>query len=371
YDTVRVFITVTPSYDLDIADNMANLVSNKMTLQLMPNTQATGQFLLINPDREGNNYDPDPYGNSDLTGIRYRVSGVLTSPDGYILPGSAITFSNNPLNLGWGASQYVTLTVNIEPTQPYARYYGLVTVYDSVGEINVISDEFTLEVIVGPRDAFGLPDTLYLVGHAGEFTTTQFYVKNIGNKTIDRIELFPMTDLVSSGGIMIRKERIQFTPPVIIDSIRIGDSVEVSLRIEIPNGVLPTRYVAKAKAMQQRGDPAKNFVIVLDVRYRHNIDEGIIVNENPVLGNYVEIGYIGEPGKPVKLTIMNMAAEIVHTKEFTLESGKNSAVYRWYLKNDKGNDVAPGIYVIITQFTTIENEQPVERVFRKKILIVR
>ncbi|MEO0131840.1 MAG: hypothetical protein ABIK73_02700, partial [candidate division WOR-3 bacterium] len=370
-DTVRVFVTVNPSYDLDIADNIANLVRNTMTLQLIPNTQASGQFLLVNPDRNENNYDPDPFGNSNLTGIRYRVSEVLTSPDGYTLSGSAITFTNNPTNLAWGASQYVTVTVNIEPSQPYATYYGTVTVYDSINEATVISDQFTLEVIVRPRDAFSLADTIYLTGHAGEFATTEFFVKNIGNKTIDRIELFPMTDLVSAGGVMIRKERIQFAPPVIIDSIQIGDSVEVSLRVEIPQGVLPTRYTAKAKAMQQHGDPAKNFVIVLDVQYRPDIDEGIVVSENPVLSNYVDIGYIGEPGQPVKLTIMNMAAEIVHTKELTVDPGTNSGVYRWYLKNDKEQNVAPGIYVIITQFTTTENEQPVEKVFRKKILIVR
>jgi hypothetical protein len=370
-DSVTVVVTVNPYYDLDIADNMGNLVANKMTLRLIPNTQATAQFLLINPDRNENNYDPDPYGNTNLTGIHYSVSSVLTSRDGYVLAGSAISFLNNPSNLEWGSSQYVSVTVNIESSQPYATYYGVITVCDTINESLVISDAFELEVIVGPREAFACPDTVYLTGHAGEIASTEFYIRNIGNKTVDRIELFAMSDLVTQRGIRINRRNIQFAPPIIVDSLRIGESTAVNLRIEIPKATLPTRYIAKAKAMQQRGDPAKNFVIVLDVDYRTDVDEGIIVSDNPVTGNYVDIGYIGEPGKLVKLTIMNMAAEVVHTKEFTLDERANSGVYRWYLVNDRGKDIAPGIYIIITHYTTTENGKSVERVFRKKLLIVR
>jgi uncharacterized membrane protein len=371
-DTVRIYVTVNPDYDLDIADNMANLVTNKMTLRLIPNRTTSGQFLLVNPDRNENNYDPDPYGNTNLTRICYLVSDILISNDGYTLSGSAITFSNNFEDLSWGEARNVVVTASIEESQPYATYYGTVTVLDTVSEGTIISDNFTLEVVVGPLDAFSMPDTIFINGYAGEFGTDTFYIKNTGNKTIDRIEIFPMTDFFNKpGGVRIPKENMQFSPPILIDSMVIGESRTVTCRVEIPKATLPTRYIAKAKAMQQSGDPAKNFVVVLYVKYRINVDEGIVVSDNPVTEPYVDIGYWGEPGKPVQLTIMNMAAEIVHTKGLALDEGTNSGVYTWYLKNDKEKEVASGLYVIITQFTTTEEGKSVDKVFTKKILIVK
>jgi uncharacterized membrane protein len=367
-DTVRILVTVNGDYDLDIADNMANLVSNRMTLNLIPNQSASGQFLLVNPDRNENNYDPDPYGNSDLSGIHYQISEVLTSPDNYTLSGSAITFSNNPANLYWGASQYVTVTAAIERSQPYATYYGTVTVLDTVGEYTIICDAFTLEVVVGPLDAFSMPDTIFIRGYPGQFAQTGFEVTNTGNKTIERIEIFAMTDFFSSAGIRIPKSVLEFTPPILIDSMLISESESVCARVEIPRGALPTRYIAKAKAMQQRGDPAKNFVVVLDVGYRHLVDDGLVFSDNPVTGPYVDIGYIFEAGQPVKLTIMNMAAEIVHVKEFKEDA---TGVYRWYLTNDKGKEVAPGLYVVINECTLTIDEELTKQVFTKKLLIVK
>ncbi|MEO0227858.1 MAG: hypothetical protein ABIL70_07415 [candidate division WOR-3 bacterium] len=361
WDTVRIYLTVNSAYDLDIADNLQGLVENKMTLRLIPNLTQSSQFLLINPDRSENNYDPDPYGNADLTNLRYHVSEILYSHDGYTLDGSEIIFSNNPENLGWGQSVSVNVIATVKPTQHYATYYGTVTVSKPIGEIDSIYDSFTLEVVVGPREMFMMPDTIVVIGNAGEFADTVFYVKNIGNKTIDRIELFPMTDFYSAGGIRIPMKTIEFTPPIIVDSIKVGESTEVTLRVDIPRGMLPGHYIAKAKAMQQRGDPAFNFIILLNVRYRPDISEEIIFSDNPVTGSYVDIGVYGsEP----RLTIMNMAAEIVLT--VPTEEIKDG-VYRWNLVNAKGKSVAPGLYVVILQSKIDEKD----KVFTKKLLIVK
>jgi hypothetical protein len=372
-DSVIIFVTINPAYDLDIADNQANLVSNTMSLSLIPNLSASGQFLLINPDRPENNVDPDPYGNTDLTGINYHVTPTLASFDGYTLSGSAITVAGVS-TLAWGASQYITVTANIENAQRYATYYGYVTVYKTINETEMISDSFVLEVAVGPLDAFSMPDTVTVIGNAGEFADTTFYVVNTGNKTIDRIELFPMTDFyaytsdVSMGSkIRIPKENIAFTPPIIIDSIRVGESTEVTVRVDIPRLSLSADYSARAKAMQASGDPAKNFIIILRVNYQDSISPGIIVSDNPVTGAYVNIGIFGDAGAKPKLTIMNMAAEIVLTHEFELKYGSKSEVYTWNLTNNNGKSIASGMYAIILQ-TTVNGK---DKVFTKKILIVR
>ncbi|MCX8015268.1 MAG: hypothetical protein N2748_04540, partial [candidate division WOR-3 bacterium] len=361
WDTVRIYLSVNASYDLDIADNLQGLVANKMTLRLIPNLTQQSQFLLVNPDRPANNYDPDQYGNADLTGLRYIVSPILYSAEGYELSGNNLSFSNAPEYLGWGQGVAVQVTAAIEPTQRYATYYGTVTVSKPIGEIDSIYDSFTLEVIVGPRESFMMPDTIVIFGDAGEFADTAFFITNNGNKTIDRIELFPMTDFFSRGGIRIPMSAIEFTPPIIVDSIKLGDSVEVTTRVNIPRGMLPGSYVAKAKAMQHRGDPAKNFVILLNVRYRPDISEEIIFSDNPVTGSYVDIGVYGENPR---LTIMNMAAEIVLTVP---SENIKDGVYRWTLVNTKGKAVAPGLYVVILQ-ANIEGK---DKVFTKKLLIVK
>jgi hypothetical protein len=237
----------------------------------------------------------------------------------------------------------------------------------------MIADSFTLEVAVGPAEMFTVPETVYVYGNAGEFADTNFYVHNIGNKTIDRIELFPMTDLYAKTNVRIAKENIQFTPPIIIDSIRVNESTAVTVRIEIPRAALPTMYFARAKAMQQRGEPAKNFVIALNVIYQTDISEGEIVSDNPVTGSYVDIACIGDPGTKPKLTIMNMAAEIVITGELTIPkygeaiSTGTDYFYHWDLKNAHGKDVASGLYVAIIE-TKVGGK---DKVFTKKILIVR
>jgi uncharacterized membrane protein len=375
-DTVRINVTVGQRYDLDIADNLLNLVTNKMTLNLIPNTTASGEFLLVNPNSEAMNVDPDPYGNSDLTGLHYRVSEILTSPEGYTLASSVISFSNNPTSLAWGASANVTVTANIESGVHYATYSGIVTVYDMVDQATVTADSFTLAVAVGPNDAFMVSDTIYLYGYAGTFADTTFFITNTGNKTLDRVELFPMTDFYSAGGVRIPMSNIQFTPPIIIDSMRIGESTEVSVRVDIPRLTLPTTYVARAKAMQQSGNPAKNFVIVLGVLYESDISEGIIVSDNPVTGSYVDISVIGDAGTTPKLTIMNMAAEIVLTQEVELQkygvvTTIPSCIYHWNLNNANGKPVASGMYVVIAQTkVTIDGKQQ-DKVFTKKILIVK
>jgi len=358
-DTVRIYVTVEPEYDLDIADNLAGLVTNKMTLNLIPNTSVSGQFLLVNPDRSENNYDPDPYGNADLTGLQYRVSPILYSAERFELDSSAIS-CNLPTSLSWGDGVNVSVFATIDSLQHNATYYGYVTVYTLINELP-LADSFLLEVVVGPCDLFTMPDTITIFGDAGALADTSFFVLNTGNKTIDRIELFPMTDFYSSGGVRIPMSKIEFTPPIIIDSVRVGESTEVAVRVDIPRAMLPTIYVAKAKAMQQSGDPAKNFVIVLNVNYEIDISEGLIVSDNPVTGSYVDIACIGTDPT---LTIMNMAAEIVRTA--TKDEILNG-VYRWNLNNAKGKGVASGLYAVILQ-TTIDGK---EKVFTKKLLIVK
>jgi hypothetical protein len=291
----------------------------------------------------------------------------LVSNDSWTLNSSAISFGNAQRSLAWGASQYVTVTATIDPSQHYATYYGTVTVTDTFGEGTIVCDVFTLEVVVGPIEAFDMPDTVVIYGDAGTLADTCFAVTNVGNKTIERIEMFAMTDFFSADGIRIPKSSLEFTPPILIDSMRIGESAQVIARVSIPKLTLPTMYVARAKAMQQRGDPAKNFVVVLYVNYQNNISEGLTFSDNPVTGAFVNIGYLGDVDSRPKMTIMNMAAEIVRTEEFELKYGTTSGVFNWNLCNAAGKSIASGMYAVILQ-TKINGE---DKVFTKKLLIVK
>ncbi|MCX7785627.1 MAG: hypothetical protein N2201_05305, partial [candidate division WOR-3 bacterium] len=86
-----------PSYDLDIADNLGNLVGNTMTLSISPGNSGTGQFWLVNPSAN-NNVDPDPYGNQPLNNIRYITNDLnhLTYWTVWI-PASYITINLTPI----------------------------------------------------------------------------------------------------------------------------------------------------------------------------------------------------------------------------------------------------------------------------------
>lgn len=359
-DTVSIFLTVLPSYDLDIHNNHSGLADNKMSLFQYPGNMISGSFLLVNPNSEAMNYDPDPIGNTHLTDLRYSVTD-LVSIDGFVLSRNNVSFENAPSSLNWGSAANVSVNVSIPESQHYGTYQGIVTVSDTINEGLVISDFFYLIVNVGPQELFTIPDTIYAEGYAGEFANSVFYFKNIGNKTIERIEIFPMIDLTTKGGVRIPKDKIEFTPPILIDSIVVGESVPVNLRIEIPKGALPGVYISKAKAMQQRGQPAKNFVIKLTVKYRIDIDEGIVFSENPVNGPYVDIACLGTNRK---ITIMNMAAEIVRTAG---EKDIRDDVFRWNLKNDKEKEVASGLYVVINE-CEVDGKK---LVFTKKILVVK
>ena len=69
--------------------------------------------------------------------------------------------------------------------------------------------------------------------------------------------------------------------PAVIDSIESGDSVAVTVSIEVPEGLLPGDYFGELMAMESDGDPSVRVPVVLHVASGSDIG----FDNNPVVGD--------------------------------------------------------------------------------------
>jgi uncharacterized membrane protein len=359
-DTVGVVLTVDASYDLDIADNEGNLVENTMHMVgAMGDTAAPFFFYLVNPNSEAMNKDPDAFGNAPLTAINYQVTALI-SGDGYTLDAETVTLLDLPVTLSSGGSANVGVQVVIPADQHAGVYAGTVTVLDETQEVQ---DHFTLMVMVQPEmELFFAVDTLGFQGTAGDFADVDIVVKNGSNATIWGMEIFAITDLVSGSFARIPRTEIIFTPPV-LDTMGVDDSTMVNVGVQIPDGMTRGNYYGSIEVRDDVGAPFDTLVLMLTV----SSEEAVAFSDNPVTGDWVEIGYYGEPGYEPRLTIVNMAAEMVLQERLEPIPATGADSYTWDLKNEAGKDVASGLYIVMVE-TKIDGE---ETVVRRKLLVIR
>ena len=358
-DTVVAEITVTPSYDLDIADNEMNLTGNTMSYSGNVGETVSGlHFKVINPNSAELNVDPDPFGNADLTSVTATATD-LASSDGFTIPASNVQITGLASTIASGSFTIGEVSVTIPANQVSGTYNGKVIVTDNNSGV---ADTFDLVVNVMPHEVVDITaDSISLGVLEGKSVSATIYVKNTGNIDLKSLQMKAVSDLVSGNGVIIPRSQITFTKSV-IDSIARGDSVTVTMRIDVPKHEARGTYTGWIAVMGANGTPTDSAKVVLEVKS----NEAISFDNNPVTTSSVKIGYTGDVGYRPTLTIMNMAADIVLNVKLPAITGNND-VYVWRLTNAAGKAVAPGLYIVMLK----TKENGTIKVYRSKLLIVR
>jgi len=358
-DHLVVKLTVTPSYDLDISDNEMNLVGNTMVYSgEVGDTVAGLHFKVINPNNDQLNVDPDPFGNADLTGIKSYVTD-LVAPNGCKISANNAQVVGLSTTIASGGFSTGEVRIAIPVDQVSGTYLGKVVVEDTVSGV---ADSFDIQVTVMPHEVVDITmDTLNFNGKEGGLAEATFMVANTGNIGLKSLKVKMVSDLVSTNGVVISRNRVAFTKSV-IDSIARGDTASVTVRIDIPKHVARGTYLGWLMVSGANGTPSDSALIVLNI----SSNEAISFDNNPVTGSTVKIGYSGDVGYRPTLTIMNMAADVVLKVVLPAITGTND-VYKWNLTNKAGNAVAPGLYIVMLK-TKVNGKI---KVYRSKLLILR
>jgi len=344
-DTVVLTLTVNPSYDLDIADNEGNLNENTMTFAGEPGDSLEEIFVLVNPNGNENNVDPDPFGNAPLTGL----TATFQSNE---IPSGAVTFADLPNTLASGAVANVKVQLTV-PRLHVGTYSGTVIVTAAEGVADTFNVVLNVEAV---ENLTASDDTLELNANDGDLVSHSFYIINKGNNTLGKIELVALTDLVD--GLRIPVNNISFEPAV-IDSLESGDSTEVTLKVAVPSGLLSGDYAGEIMVMEHDGRPSVRIPVIVHVTSSTVIG----FDENPVTGDRVTIRFQNDPTYAPKLRILNLAGDEVYSASLPV----GATEYTWMLENSVHNDVASGTYIVIVE-TQVNGTA---KVVRQKILILR
>ena len=344
-DTVRIILTVAEAPFFYISDNEGNLVENTMFLTGdVGDTTDPSQFVL---------YNPHGVGNVDITGITYTVTG---------LDQFTVEFDQVEYGVEYGGRTVGELTATIPDGQPQGTYIGWVVLEHPGG----VRDSFNLSITVNPDEMVSLSvDTLYITGREGTTARGSFSVLNQGNITLTDLRFEMLTDLEDVGGTLLSRDRVKFTYPV-IDTLVMGGSTDIEMSVEIPGFTMAGEYIGTFTVMRDEGLSDKA-VVVLTV----TSETEVVVDDNPVISDRVNIRVKADAGFEPKLTILNLAGEIVRFEEaFAAPVGKSGVptrVYEWLLDNEAGKEIASGVYIIVIQ-TEINGE---EKILKDKILVIR
>jgi len=340
-DTVRIILTIADAPFFYIPDDQGHLVGNTISLIGDVGTRTgRGQFVLRN------------IGNVGITGITYTVTG---------LDQFTIEFDQAEYSVEYGGRTVGDLFVTIPDGQTQGTYIGWVVLKHPSG----VRDSFNLSITVKSAALVSLSvDTLYITGREGRTARDTFSVSNQGNVDLTLLML-EMIEYLEGGGTLLLSDKVTFTPTV-IDVLAIDDTTDVVMSVEIPRFTMAGEYIGEFMVGKE-GGPLDMAVVVLTV-----ISETeIAVDRNPVIGDKVNISVKADDDFEPKLTILNLAGEIVRFKEAFAapvgKSGVTTRVYEWRLDNPAGKKVAPGMYIILIQ-TRIDGK---EKVLRDKILVIR
>ncbi|MHA1858049.1 MAG: hypothetical protein ACTSUU_01230, partial [Candidatus Thorarchaeota archaeon] len=282
--TLSLMVTVSASYDVDIADNAQNLVGNTMSLAGDTGSSVSGVFVLVNPNSEGMNVDPDPFGNADLTGLTY-VSTALEY-DGNVIPATAVSFSGTVDTLLSGASVNITLTVDIPSGQLEGTYTGVVTVSAAQG----VQDSFTLEVAVGPAEALDVVEgAIADTGDYGTLAIGTIHVTNTGNTPLDHL-LFEARDLTAgTQTILAENLRIDGVPleNASILELDVGDTVVLPISVVVERGQHEGTYTTTLWVKDNDGYPADTVALSLTITPYYDLD--IADNAQNLVGNTMSL----------------------------------------------------------------------------------
>jgi hypothetical protein len=302
-DTVSIFVTVMPYYDLDISDNEQNLINNKMTLTGAMGSVQSGYFRMVNPNSLALNVDPDQYGNADFTSFTFRIDTLrhISTADvidemltdvNTIIPPSAVLLTL-PVGLASGASYNARAQVTIPMNTLAGTYRGVIRMTGMPGIPGTPTDSFTLEVVVSAIEDLDIAEaSVSATGSQGTIVNTSlFHVYSTdmmnnpdpdgpGNTTLYGVN-FTCTNL-TSGNNIIPSANVQFVP-TIIESLPSGTYRSVYAQVNIPFGTYATTYSGLVTARNNTMTTSDTVRIFVTVNSYYDLD--ISDNEQNLINN--------------------------------------------------------------------------------------
>ncbi|MCX8015227.1 MAG: hypothetical protein N2748_04335, partial [candidate division WOR-3 bacterium] len=318
-DTVRIYITVLPSYDLDISDNTGNLIQNRMTLTVTPLPGVcydSAYFVLINPNSPELNVDPDPFGNYDLANIYWRIGDLihLTDPLAYIPKESVDVYMTTPHFLASGASKYIVVKINVPEFQLAGEYRSWLVVYDAVANV---ADSFELKVIVNPIEDIDIienqitktvntGDTLVYIGQFTVLNQNKAqWLSGYGDPdfpsnidlnnlrfTCDNLrELGPTGRFIPAENIYVEVVGSSAGPAPYatanIAELVLGQTQLIKVWALVPRGTYATSYRGEMRVIDDDGIPSDAISIQINVNAYYDLD--IADNEQSLFGNKMRL----------------------------------------------------------------------------------
>jgi hypothetical protein len=386
--------------DFDICDYCGDLVANTLHLRGRPGFGTNlGSFVLINAANDAQDVDRDGWtAGVDFTHLYVQqVSDFVNVSE----PARVIAASNfvlgdflNPLRNGF--QNNVRVSVVIPPGTPAGIYRGSVGIADSVliqganpnGEA-IRRDVFTIEIEVLPvagaqllqADTTAPLDSLVIRGRAGERASGVARIANTGNTPLTDVRM-SVSDLrlESAVNIVIPTSRITISPPS-FSSLDIGDTVRVTVTVDIPNGILGGRYRGTLTVQSANAAPIEVPVVLIVTSSR-----GILFENNPVrnANGVARIAFNGDPGTDYHVAVFDVNGLMVFTSDGMVFAGVTAAgapgtaenpatgadfavAVPWPLVNERGEGVASGTYLVVVE--SIVNGQ--RQLARDKLVVIR
>ncbi|MFH1957658.1 MAG: T9SS type A sorting domain-containing protein, partial [bacterium] len=209
---------------------------------------------------------------------------------------AAFSFSPSTVTLTPGATEAITLTIDIPSTTIAAIYRATVTVWDDDG---FPSDSFIVSLAVSSAalvEAFSVLDNAYdltagTMSLAGDFSTSQngsFCIENTGDILLDNIQFSPF-QLDDGAGNTISSATYSFSPSSA--SLASGATAVINLSVAIPALQPPATYWASVSVADDDGDPSDSFALKLVV---HPLESLFIsANTLDVFGS--SMSFTGDP----------------------------------------------------------------------------
>jgi len=278
HETIELWITVLPKYDIDIANNGLDLLDNTMYFAVIPGESEAGYFMLINPNAELLNVDPDSFGNADIDGFTYSLSSDLT---GEVFDSMSVDLPQ--LGLISGGSADVLLTAYIDSNAAEGTYSGWVTVIGDTFHIEVSRDSFELQVMVGSVESIELGNASHDTVYHCEDALFNVTVTNTGNANLDNI-IFQASGFcgVTDPSYRIPWDNVHFIPAE-ISELLVGETVTVLVMIFVPRGMLAQDYTGFVRAMDDDGYPSDAIELAITVLPMYDVE--IADNEEDLVGN--------------------------------------------------------------------------------------
>ena len=388
--------------DFDVADDIGRFMSGS-TLRLTGRAGASsnrGEFVIVNADNVANDVDHDGY---NAPGPQCDMTSLFVPPElernliNVANPSQAIPFSNIilvnlPHVLPNGTEAAVEAFVELPQGTAAGRYIGEIQLRDSIygvrlGPTNEIMarDRIYIEVtvvedrgfsIVDP-DSAALLDSVVVRGRAGQRASGVFRVANAGNVSLSDVRI-TSTDLRSESavGIIIPAQNVTFTPAS-LSAIQFGDTARIVVTVQIPRGILGGRYRGTI-IVQGEGTPPQQIPLIVIV----TSSRGILFGNNPVReinGDIANIAFNGDPGTEWRLTIYDMAGLVTYKTSgrvfagaalpggTTLVGADFAVNVIWPLRNNRGEGVASGMYLVVVESIVSGQRQ----LAQDKLMVIR